>query len=93
MGRPPTWNVPDGENGNLHRDRDLAGGRKECSESQAGRVALGLAQRATRDNATRLSLSPLREEKLAVRDVLEAGKEDLLEGQDLAGRHEESSEY
>ena len=57
-------------------------------------MALGLPARwqGTRDNATRLSLRPLREEKLVVRHVLEGGEEDLLENQDLAGRHEESSE-
>ena len=57
-------------------------------------MALGLPARwqGTRDNATRLSLRALREKKLATRDVLEGGKEDLLENRDLVGRHEERSE-
>jgi hypothetical protein len=34
----------------------------------------------------------LREERLAVREVLDGGKEDLLEDRDLAGGREEHSE-
>ena len=55
-------------------------------------MTLGLAQRATRDNVTRLSLRALRAGRLPARNVLEGESEKLPGYRDLVGGQKERSE-
>ena len=70
------------------------GGEPEGALGVLGRTGGARPREAagTRDNATRLSLRPLREETIAGRDVLKGWKKDFFENRDLVWGREERSE-